>query len=808
MGLLLSHLKVAFRYMKKHTFYSIVNLLGLSFAIAFVFLAFRFIQTELNYDQFHSNKENIYRLYHTIIDKETGAIKAQSAVTAIPLAKDLSEEVADIQSFTRVASSTAGIVVKGENYEEKITFVDPDFFKLFDFPIFSGSAFTKDQALSVLISKEKALQLFGRSDPINELITAKINNEDIALKVIGLIDAKRGQSSLEFDFLANMELFKKVVGEKVYQSYKYGMVENYVLSNATISKEDLSQLFTQAFNKFSADDKDQTRLQLQALPSIHLEDKIVGNALYTSPTKLYIMSALALLVLLIAVINFITLSTSHALLRSKEIGLRSTLGAIKQQLKRQMIQESLLLNIIASLLGLGLAYATLPHFASLLETQLAFSFGLKEAVFLASLCFLIALVTGNLQALTLVKNNAIHALKSKISGKNSIFNQSLLVLQFALSILLIIGAIVMQQQMKYIQNKDLGYDKERLIEINLGNTKDLETAQQLVKRFKAKALQNRHILDISATMNNAREPWTELMFEQLKGQPEGLFYNQIDPAYLQTMQIELKEGEAFRINQPNAQNAILVNEALVRHFAWDQPLEQQIPGKNFSENHQIIGVVKDFHFSSMHQKIEPLILALDLESIGSGITGLSTYVWPANLYQLVVRVGEGDLTPILKDLEQIWSEIAPENAFVYHFVDQVLEKQYATEKRWAAVINWASLFAIFIAWLGLLGLMRLSLQKRIKEIGIRKVLGASTSKIISLLSKEYLLLVVLGNIIALPIAWILMGKWLNSFSYRTNLSPTLFLLAGICVLAFTFLSLGLQSFKTANANPTDALKME
>lgn len=810
MSMLVSHLKVAFRSMKKHRFYSAVNILGLSFAIGFVLLSFQFIRSELSYDQFHNKKDHLFRLYHEVVNTETNSIKDVSAVTAIPLSKDLQSEVPDIQDYTRIASGTTIIIVDGQPFEESIHYVDPGFLKMFDFPLLDGGNSPLEAINSMVISKEKATKLFGMADPIGKIISVKMNDTKEALTISGVIDPKKSRSSLPFDFLVPLEMFKKVVPEKMFESYNYGILENYILTNGNKTPEELAEVLTQSIQKFSTDGKEKTKIGVQPLASIHLEDQIIGNASFTSPMKLYIMSGLAILVLVIALINFITLSTSHALNRSKEIGLRTTLGALKHQLKRQMISESFFVVLLAGLIGIVLARSFLPIFAQLIETQMNFSFGWKEVLFFIAICLVLSWINGNLQALFLIKSNAIHSLKAdmKVTGRNSLFNQSLLVLQFSLSILLIIGALGMQRQMAFIQNKDLGYDKERLVEINLNSSDNVEAATQLVERFRSAALQNQQIVALSASMNNAREPWTELKFAQTEGPPEGIYYNQIDPAYLRTMNIDLVDGENFRENASNPQNAILVNEALIRHFGWEDPFDKQIPGKNFSEKHQIIGVVKDYHFSSLHQQIEPLILSLSDQAIGSGITGLSTYVWPPNLYQLLVRIGPGELPPVIQFLEDTWNEVAPDKAFVYQFVDEVLDAKYAEERRWAKVMNGSSLFAIFIAWLGLLGLMRLSVQKRTKEIGIRKVLGASTTGIIQLLSKQYILLVVIGILVASPLGWMLMSRWLTSFSYQMELSPGLFLIAGISVLLITVMSLSLQSFKAAMDNPVESLRAE
>ncbi|MCB0669730.1 MAG: ABC transporter permease [Saprospiraceae bacterium] len=811
MEILVSYLKVAFRSMKKYLFYSTINILGLTLAIAFVFLVFRFIESETAYDHFHEHKDRIYRLYHRTVSKESGAIKDESAVTAIPLAKDLSDEVPAIEDFTRVASANATIYVNENIFEEKITYVDAGFFKMFDFPILEGRPFDKDQEKLILVEREQAIKLFGRENPVGKTIQIGINQEKKAFTICGVIDNQYGRSSLDFQFLVPMHIFREIVGEDTYTSYNYGMVENYLLTRDNENRSGLSGALNAAIRNKTEDEHFLMEVGLQPLISIHFEDQIAGNARYTNPRKLYIMGGLAVLVLFIALINFIILSTSQSLHRAKEMGLRSTLGAKKSQIRRQMVIESFFLVLLSCFIGIILTIFVTPGFSKLIDSEMTWNLGVNEILLLVGLCLIIGFINGNLQSLFLIRSNAIHSLRSNLvpTFKNSLLNRSLLVVQFTFSIILLISALGMRYQMQYVSQKDLGFDQDRLLEINLNGVNSQEESLQLIARFRNKALSAPDILSVSASMNNAREPWTQLAFEQTGGKPENIFFNQIDPEYLETMGIELKYGHNFRKDAgASPQNAILVNEALARHFNWKDPLVEQIPGAQFSESHQIIGVVKDFHFSNLRQKIEPLILAQNIAPIASGITGLSTYVWPANLYTLLVRVGPGNLSEIIKDVENIWTDVSPDRAFVYHFMDQTIDSLYADDQRWSRLIDLATLFAVIISWMGLLGLMRLTLQKRTKEIGIRRVLGASMHGLIGLLTRQYLILILLGSFIAIPSAFYLLWRWLNNFSYRIDLNPLLFILAGLAVILFSFISLALQSLSTVKTAIDKSLKDE
>lgn len=810
-GMLKNHLLVALRSMGKHKFYSVINLMGLSVSIAVIFLAYLFIQSEWSYDYFHQKKDLIYRVYSSNINTETGQPENQSAVTPIPLGKDLAEETPGIAKFTRYASNSCIVQKDNVPYQEVMHFVDPDFLNIFDFPLTEGN---KEEALSqpnaVIISEEMAEKYFGLDNPVGESLQLTLNDTSLAIVISGVIDPKKERSSLPFDFLMPIEQYEIVVSEKMFNSYNYGLVENYVLLNVNTAPSQLEPLTIKASEHLSKPENIRIEYALQAFSGIHLEDQIVGNALYTSPQKLYIMLAIAFLVLMVASINFITLSTSHVLNRMKEVGVRKTLGAQKGQLKRQFIIESFLVTLCSAAMGISLARFLLPAFGDILGNPVPFKPGWEGVGLMIVLTVGIATLTGWLKSTVLVRLTTMDALKGNMAlpRRNRWINEGLVVIQFALSIILIIGALNIRAQMKYMQKKDLGYDKERLLELSMGETADTEKAKAIFERFQNLALQDGRILGVAASMNNSREPWTELVFAQDNGDQENIFYNQVTPSYLKTMNIQLAEGKDFKTSAQNATNGILVNEALVKHFGWENPFEQQIPGSNFSKSHQIIGVVKDFHFSTLHQQIQPMVLALDVSSIGSGITGLSTYVWPANYYTLVVRLGPGELQPVLDHLEAAWKKTRPDQPFTFQFVDEVLDERYAEEKRWGKTTDWASFLAIFIAWLGLMGMMRLSIQKRTKEVGIRKILGASTPGLIGLLSRRFLLIILWGNLIAWPVAWRLMSNWLESFSYRIELNPLLFLLVGLSVMALALASIGWQSVRLVSTNPVDTLRIE
>ncbi len=811
MGLYKNHLLVAWRSMLKYRFYSAINILGLALAVSFVFLSYLFIYNELSYDNFHRNKDKIYRLNTHMVDRETGEqiSRDHSGVTPIPLAPELGASIPEIREYARYGSSSGTINHKETPYEEVISLVDPSFLRVFSFPFIAGDRNTAlDDANNVVITKEMAIKYFEGLDPVGGSLEITMNDSTRIYFVSGVIDNMESVSSIPFDFLIAFERFGMLVPERLLTSYHVAFIESYVMFDSPV-KEDVSQLLSEAIAKDTERSRARLIVDIQPLMDIHLNPEIEGIARMTNPQKLWIMSALALLVLIIATINFITLSTGHALNRVKEIGLRKTLGAFKSSLRIQLIFESFLVTVISGIMGLGLTKIIVPFFNSLLGSSIVFDPLPIHLGFFLLIAIAISIISGGIQSTALLGFRPVDALKGKkvFTSKESWLNQGLIIVQFSVSIMLIIGTVVIRNQLHFIQNKDLGYDDDRLVQINMHSSDDTEFSKKLVERYRAEAMTNPQIISVGASMNSFRDPWTKLSFLQVDETSEDVYFNQIDKEYLSTLDIKLKEGTGF-ISDGVAGSGIIVNQSLVDHFAWVNPFEMQIPGKNFEGTHQIIGIVEDFHFSSLHNKIEPLILALDDDPIASGITGLSTYVWPSNLHQLIVRIGPGDLSNAIDFLERSWMNVNPDKPFTYDFVDEILAQNYEEEARWRKLIDAASIFALVIAWMGLLGLTRLNVQKRIKEIGIRKVMGSSLWDVISLLSRRFMVLVSISMIISFPVAWIVLEKWLESFSYRIDLNILVFIAAGIAVLVISMISVSLQTTRAARANPVDSLRYE
>lgn len=812
--MLKTHFVVTQRNFMRNKFYSFINVLGLSFAIALVILVMLFVQSEFSKDHFQENRESVHRIYTEKIKNESQEVEFVSATTAIPLSKNFSAEFDQIVRFSRFGSNSGTVTIGNTHYDESIHFVDPDFFKMFSFPVKSGNLESPLKELKDLVlSPKMALKYFGQTDPVGQILKVSFSNQQQDFVVSAVVDPKADESSVVFDIILHIEQFRAVVGEETFNSNKYRMLDNFVQLEDNVSSIDLEPLLSRSFSRGSGNKEFSFNVHLQPLSSMYLDTYVPASMTQTGDiTNAYILIGLVALVLLIAVINFVTLSTSHALKRVKEIGVRKAIGARRGQLREQLIAEAFFITFLSTLVGVLLSFLALPYFNDLSESGLSFNFSLVHVGILMGTVLLIAVISGAIQSGLLVSIKATEALRGKLlKGKagGGLFNKILMTIQFSLSIALIVGTMIMRSQLHFVSEKNLGYDQERLVQVSTNSPENREASELLLNRFRNEVVGDPNVLSVTGTMNDSEEPWTIMVFPQEDGSREPIYFNQIDPDYLETMNIGLAQGRDFDRGSGDAMlTEILVNEALVKHFGLTDPLNQQIPGAHFESRHKIIGVVEDFHFADLRQEIKPLILAISSNAVSSGSRGLSTYRWPPMFNKIMLRTGPGDILPGIEKMEDTWGEINPGHPFLMRFVDEVLETQYKAEIRWQKIVDSASALAILIAWLGLLGLTRLSVQRKLKEIGIRKVLGSSVAQVVYLLSRSVLALIILANLVAWPVVWWVADGWLADFAYRIELNVLLFAAVGLAILVFAMCSVVWQVMSAAMANPVKSLRYE
>lgn len=808
-----NYLIVGWRSIISNRFYSFINLIGLALGIGFSFLTFLYVSGELDYDKFHEKANRICRVVEKKINVTSMELVGTSSVTAIPLANALLENYPEIESVARYGSF-GSVVKKGEDsFSQVVVVADKEFFDLFDYSTLKGDQVFFDDPSDLVLSVEAARTYFGNEEAVGQALMVTLKDSSYLFTVAAVVDNHKSESSFVFDVMIPFENLKHIVGDEVWTSFNYGFIETYLLVQEPGRFQMLEAKINEQYLDKAEEESANTAniFRLQPFTQMHLDNNVPsGIARPGNPVYVYVLSGVGLLILFMACINFISLTSSHSFNRVKEIGVRKTMGAIRSQIRNQLVAESFLICLFSTIFGLILVYFSVPVFNQLINSTVELNFSLENSLFLMLLVIIISLVAGGIPARLLIALQPVQALKSGIKNSGTEFTRtSLVVIQFTLSIALIIGTLIMNDQMNFISEKNLGFEKERLYEVSLNNPSSAEEASQLVGLYKTEASSANRVMSVSAAMNDYQEPWTKLGFEQVEGEPIGLFFNLVEPAYLKTMGLEMVNGRWFDENaQPKGSRQIVVNESLVKYFNWDSPIGMQIPGKNFSAAHEIIGVVKDFHFSSLHNKVEPLILALDQEAIISGVTGLTTYRWPPLYNSMIVKISPGELQGGLKELEAIWRKVNADAPFQGHFVDQLLDAQYANEQRWKRVINYSSIFAFSIAILGLIGLVRLLLQRKTKEIGIRKVLGSGYIGLATHFSKGFVSVLLGANLIGWPIAWWAGKQWLQSFTYRVDLTIVPFATAAIAVCMAVFTVVGYLTWVASQTRPVDVLRNE
>ncbi len=803
------YLKIAIRNVLKHKTYSFINVFGLACGVACCVLVFLFVQHEMSYDQFHANAGQIYRV-NLASTTPAGEVKI-SAGQPIPLAPTLKTSFPEIRHAARFKTGTV-VVRAGENtIKEQVLYADADAFKMFSFPFLHGDPATAlAEKNAIVLSEAVAQKYFGDATPLGQTLTLSFGDATQDFIVSGVTGKIPDNSSFKFDVALPYEsspnyadlatvwtswgaaTFIQVAPEvqaEVLESKLGGFVKNYY--GALIQ--------TWQILGWIAKDEGALRMQLQPLAAIHLDPRVEnGLAPASNPIYSYILAGIGLIVLLIACINFMTLAISRAASRTLEVGMRKTLGAVRGQLVQQFWGEALLFSFLALLLGIALAEVFLPVFNALANKSLAIDYfgDWKTYGVFAALVLFAGLVAGGYPALFLSRFQPITTLKNQFSfsGKNRL-SQTLVVVQFSLSVLLIICTVIMSDQLHLLKTRNPGFNEEQVVVIptHAGGGE----GEQLLHRYRGKLSEHSRVIAVTGNSDGFNKEPAWKSFGNADGSNWQVNVMRVDHEFIKTFGMEVLQGRDFSSDfTADASTAVLVNETLVKEMDWREPVGHVFANFNTHglNNPTVIGVVKDFNFASLHEKVKPLVMHLHA-------TG-----WP--IKYIFVKVAPGDFTEALALLRNTWREIAPSTPFDYYFLDEDFDQQYRAEERWAQIVVYATLFAITIACIGLFGLSAMAVTRRTKEIGIRKVLGASAFSVVRLLTNELVLLVALANLLAWPVAYLAMRQWLQDFAYRIDLSWWPFILSGILALFIALLTVSFQAVKAALANPVDSLRYE
>jgi putative ABC transport system permease protein len=806
--MLKNYFKIALRNLLRQKGYMLINICGLAIGIAACLIVYAFIRHEWTFDRFHERSQQIYRVIQH--EREMTREAHSFAETPAPLGPTLAAAHPQVEQFARVFVNTTLVRREQNIFDERLHFVDPALMSIFTFPLVSGDP---HQALSdpssVVITESMAKKYFGADNPIGKTISIQFGSSFQDLVVSGIAEDVPPNSSVRFDFLLSFERIKDVVRPRALELWGIIIVETFVLISPTASPAELEPQFTQTalahYNQVF--EEDLVRLFLQPITDIHLNPAYEGGSEPASnPNYSYILGSIALLVLLIACINFMILSVGRSASRAKEVGMRKVLGAWRVQLQRQFWGEAILLSFFATLLGIALAEIFLPQFNKLAGMRLAFEYDVFTLAALVLITLFVGVVAGSYPALVFSRFSPIESLRGKLqTSRKNYLRQGLVVTQFAISVSLIAATMIMLDQISYLRTKNLGYDKEQVVIVQPNTT--AEESMRILEVYRQNLAQHPEVLSVAGSSTTFGRQWAKAGYTASDGVYREFYGVIIDYDYIKTMAFEFVAGRDFsRAITSDAREAIIVNETLAKEYGWENPLGKRLPSVNFPP-HQVVGVVKDFNFQSLHEPVKPLLMALGREPLAGGIENIDGgSIRGMNWYS--VRLRRGDISNALSLLEAKWREVAPALPFQYSFLDEDLGRQYRNEERMSEIAGYSAALAIFIACLGLLGLAAFTAAQRTKEIGIRKVMGASVSGIVALLSKDFVRLVLIANLIGWPLAYFAMQKWLQDFAYRVDIGVAAFAVTAAAALAIAMFTVSFQAIKAALTNPVDALRYE
>jgi putative ABC transport system permease protein len=800
--MLKNYLKIAFRSLKKHKVYSIINISGLAIGMAVCVLISMWILNEVSFDRFHEKADRICRL---TMDIEVGSL-LHTPVSLTAAGPALVQEFPEVVTAARVdRPNRATVKVDDRIYQEAdVGFAENAIFEIFTFPFISGDPKTALEAPNtVVITESMAKKYFGEEDPLGRILRFD-NARDFS--VTGVVADIPANSHYRFNMLRSFRTHIATgnVSDDMWFDVRFF---TYLLLDEHTTPEQLERKLPGFIDRHIGEGLKATggsaTFFLQPLKKIHLysdfERDISANG---DITYIYLFAAIALFVLLIAGINFINLSTARSTTRAREVGMRKTLGAIRSRLIGQFLGESMLHSFLAMGLAVVLIRLFLPFFNSVIGSDLTLNFFQKPWLMAAFLgmALMVGVFAGSYPSLILSSFPPVQVLKGvlKPGGSHSRLRKILVVFQFAVSIALIASTMIVYNQIIFMKNKELGFDKEHVVLLP-GLRENLRKSYSSIR---SELINLSGVVDVGASdlvPSRGHLIGTYLPEGFADDQVLTMDYMNVDAHYIPTMGIDVIEGRNFSEEfATDPDQSVLINEAAAKKIGWEEPVGKRFvfrppPGSDGDTTYlSVIGVVKDFHLQSLRERIEPLIIFYDTDSIGT----------------MSVRIAADKTQHTLDLLEKKWKELDPNRPFPYLFLDDSFDGLYRQEDRLKAIIFTFSLLAVLIGCLGLFGMAAFTAEQRTKEIGIRKVLGASVPGIIRLLAKELVLLVILANVIALPVAYFVMHRWLQNFVYRMDVHPIIFVLAAVISLSIALITVSYQAIRAALANPVDSLRYE
>jgi putative ABC transport system permease protein len=803
-----SYLTIALRILHKQKIYTIINIAGLSIGIACTLFIFLWVKDELSFDRYHKNTDRIFRV---IKHGKAGDKESYTAMSPAPLAKALMDEFPEILHATRISDDSPRFFRYKDNgfNENRVVFADANIFEVLTIPLLSGDPKTAlDRPRTIVITQSMAKKYFGDEDPLGKTLRM---DESADLLITGLAEDIPQNSHYHFDFIGSLLTFD----QSISQEWLWPNLYTYVLLKVGADPAVLDPKLIRIIEKYFAPQFEATydftyeedlasggftNIHLQPITDIHLHSHMIHEMEPNSDSRyITVFSIIAIFILFIACINFMNLSTARFSVRAREVGMRKVLGSRPAQLIRQFLTESILLSFFSLAIALALVEICLPLFNRIAAKEIIPPFFINWWFLPATIgvILVVGFLAGIYPAFFLTSFRPISVLRGKLQAevKHPLVRNGLVFFQFSISIVLLIGTFVVFSQMQFVRNKQLGFDKEHIVMIPRAYV-----LAQRQEAFKHEIVKHPGIMSASISSSYPGKAFAYLAYKQLDAPGDemhimGTFITDHD--FVETFGLDLLDGRYFSEDSSREEDTVVLNETGVRLLGLKDPTGQRIrgPEKDQYRALTVIGVLRDSYFHSLHQRIQPI-----------GIRHLTAGGTRSRF--LSVRLNPGDISRALAFLKDKWEEFVPERPFEYVFLDDDLDQLYKSEWRTGYLMSAFSVLSIIIACLGLFGLVAFFAEQRTKETGIRKVLGASSSHIIFAYSKEFTRWVILANVIAWPVAYFMMNKWLENFAYRTSITPWTFVLAAVLALLIALITVTFQIVRAALANPVDSLRYE
>ncbi len=795
--MLSNYIKIAFRNINRHPTYAAINIIGLSIGIVCSLLLLLFILDELSYDKHHPHAEQTFRVASHITIQDT---EITMATTMSPLGPALYQDFTEVKNFLRIKDKGEVLIMTDSDkfHEENIYMVDSSFFSFFNFPLLHGDPQScLKEPNSIVITESLAMKYFGVSNPVGKFL--KTGGDETLQKVTGVMADLTGNSHISPNGLISMSSLtntKQNWGSLNDHTYLILSEGSHVHSLNNAFEVTIDKHIKPLFEQFSAD----ADFFLQPLTDIHLHSKLEGELEPTGNIYyIYIFSAIAFFMLIIASVNYMNLATARSTNRSREVGIRKAMGSYRAQLIKQFMAESVVLTALAVVISCIVVFFLIPGFNHLAGKTLSLYFITDPKVIagLIGIILLVGLVGGSYPSFFLSGFNPSEVLKGKNTGKKGTakLRKALVVAQFSVSLIMVISTWVVFDQLNYLRSKDLGFNKDRVIRIALNGPQVTSKYDVLKKAFSQhpgiEAIGSGH-----STPGGSNLSMNGITVESEDGNMiEKIFQTMyIDKDYLSTLEIPMVAGRDFSSNHElDTTQAIIVNEEMVRHMGWKNPIGKKlgvITDKEYNtKTKKVVGVIRDFHLRALKEPILPIVIHNTLD----------------NSY-MVARLAPENIHKTLTFLEETWAEIIPTRPFEYNFIEQDFQEQYEADEKRGDVFGIFAILTIMISCLGLFGLASFTAENRKKEIGIRKVVGASNTGIVIMMSFEFLKLVLVAVLIAFPISYLIMNQWLAEFAFRITISPLSFILSALLTLFIAFLTVSYHSIASALSNPSHALR--